>query len=249
MIDINCNFLSRIDDITKERFWKLRTLKEVEKQGVTHIVAIHRFNKEKLLSEKEHLLSVVSELNENIKKEGMNIKVLVGHQVVIYDEIVEDFNRDIILSLNNDNKYIFISLPSIHIPQSIYRVIYELQMIGLKPVIVLPERNAAIVNNPTILYRLVRKGVFTQVGASSLMGRFGKKTQKTALQFIAGQLTHFVATEEDQYDDLIRSYEKIQQEFGESVRYKMLENAKKLVDNKMFNEDEPVKLKRKRWLY
>ncbi|NDI34959.1 tyrosine-protein phosphatase [Chengkuizengella sediminis] len=247
MIDINCNFLSLMDYSSKEWFWKLKTLKEAEQKGITHIVANSHFNKENHLSRKEYILEMVSELNENLKEEKMNINILAGHQVLIYEDIVEDYKKNVILSLNNEHQYIFISLPPICIPPYTKRVIYEFQLIGLKPIIVNPERNPAIVKNPNLLYQLVWNGALTQVGSSSITGAFGKKTQKFALQLIAGQLTHFVSTDEGEYDDLMLSYEKIQQEFGASTRYKMLENAKELADNKMVTAEEPVKHKRKKW--
>ncbi|NDI35191.1 tyrosine-protein phosphatase [Chengkuizengella sediminis] len=247
VIDINGNFLTKMDCNSRDWFWKLKVLKKAEQRGITHIVSTPHFNKEYLLSNKEHLLEVISELNENVKKEGINIKILAGHQVLIYEDLVKDYIKNSVLSLNNNHQYIFISLPPTDIPLYTHRVIFELQMIGLKPIIVLPERNTAIVENPNLLYQLVWKGAFTQVGAASITGEFGKKTQKLALQFIAQQLTHFIATDEDEYDDLIQSYKKIHHKFGADTRYKMLENAKKLADNRMVTGEEPVKLKRKKW--
>ncbi|MFS1511038.1 tyrosine-protein phosphatase [Chengkuizengella sp. SCS-71B] len=244
MIDINSRFLAEMD---YNWFWKLKRLKKAEQRGITHVVSTHHFNIDHQLSKKENILEVISELNGSVQREGMNIKILAGHQVLIYEDVVEDYKKNLVLSLNNEHQYIFISFPLTHIPPYTRRVIYELQMLGLKPIIVLPERNPVILENPNILYQLVWNGSFTQIGASSITGKFGKNIQKLALQFIAQQLTHFVATDEDEFDDLIQSYQKIQQEFGASTRYKMLENANKLANNRLFISEEPVKLTRQKW--
>ncbi|WP_307845655.1 CpsB/CapC family capsule biosynthesis tyrosine phosphatase [Bacillus cereus] len=63
------------------------------------------------------------------------------------------------------------------------------------PIIVHPERNIELVENPKKLYKLVKQGALAQTIASSLIGNFGKKIKKFSLQLIEYKLTHVIASD------------------------------------------------------
>lgn len=59
---------------------------------------------------------------------------------------------------------------------------YNIQLEGLQPILVHPERNSAIIENPDILFDFIEQGVLSQITASSVTGHFGKKYKSCHLK-------------------------------------------------------------------
>ena len=59
-------------------------------------------------------------------------------------------------------------------------VVFELQSLGLQPVLAHPERYEYFFDNLDKIYQTKEKGVLLQVSASSLMGYYGPIQKKTA---------------------------------------------------------------------
>jgi len=102
---------------------------------------------------------------------------LAGQKPRIYGEIIRDYRNGKILTLIQANKYIFIELLSSQVPQLAEKLLYDIQSEELTPIIVHPEWNTRLIEEPDILYNLVNKGAMAQVSASSLTGRFSKKNK------------------------------------------------------------------------
>ncbi|PGM56753.1 CpsB/CapC family capsule biosynthesis tyrosine phosphatase [Bacillus sp. AFS053548] len=54
-------------------------------------------------------------------------------------------------------------------------------------ILVHPERNKVLINEPDILFEFVQKGILTQITAPSITGKFGKKIKKFAFKCIEAQ--------------------------------------------------------------
>lgn len=174
MIDIHCHILPGIDDGAKNIEDSLNMARAAVKQGIHTIIATPHHQNSKYLNPKEDILLKVSELNEAIQEENISITILPGQETRIYGEILEDYNNNEILPLNHSN-YLFIELPSGHVPRYTQQLLYDIQLQGLIPIIVHPERNQEIIERPEILFQFVEKGALTQVTAASISGAFGKK--------------------------------------------------------------------------
>jgi protein-tyrosine phosphatase len=251
MIDIHCHILPGVDDGPKDLEQSLRMAKVAVAEGVTTILATPHFNS-KYGNEKLVILEKVKELNDALKQNSIPLKILPGQEPRIYGEILEDYQLGKILTLNNTGKYLFIELPSNHVPRYTERLVYDIQMHEITPVIVHPERNQEIIENPDILYNLVEKGALTQVTASSITGDFGKKVRKFSIQLLENHLSHFIASDAHNVDTrtfkLREAYETVQKEFGPGMVYLLQENAEIIVDGNNVFREVPKKLKTKKFL-
>ena len=59
-------------------------------------------------------------------------------------------------------------------------------------------------NDPNILVDLIEAGVLVQINAGSILGRYGKDSQKTAEILLEHDMVHFIAT--DMHSDRNRYY-------------------------------------------
>jgi len=57
------------------------------------------------------------------------------------------------------------------------------------------ERYQAVQNDPNLLLPLIERGVYTQINTTSILGLFGRETEKTAQQLLEHNLTHVIASD------------------------------------------------------
>ena len=91
--------------------------------------------------------------------------------------------------------YILIELPFEFYPFYVEEVLFKLQIGGLRPIIVHPERNLAIQDDPQILANLVHKGALAQITAASITGAFGKESLKSSRDLLQKNLVHIIASD------------------------------------------------------
>src|SRR5690606_20336856 len=145
-----------------------------------------------------------------------------------------------------------IEFPANHVPRYAEQLFYEIQMTGLIPIIVHPERNSQIVEQPEKLYQLIEKGAISQVTAASVAGYFGKKIQRFSLQLIEANLTHVIASDAHNTTNrsfkMVEAFEVIDREFGSEVVYMFKENAELIIKGQMIYRENPKNIKRRKLL-
>lgn len=252
MIDIHSHILPGIDDGAKTIYNSIDMAKQAVSEGIHTIIATPHHRNGKYNNVKSDILPLVIEVNDRFKEEGINLEVLPGQECRIYGEILEDYQKGDILPLNQVSPYIFIEFPSSSVPRFAEKLLYDIQVEGLMPIIVHPERNAELMERPEKLYKLVQGGAATQLTASSLVGYFGKNIQKFSQQMIQANLTHFIASDAHNIHNRTFKMEEamdyIEKKYGIDMIYYFTENAEMLVDGKNIYKEIPELIKKKKFL-
>jgi protein-tyrosine phosphatase len=252
MIDIHCHILPGIDDGSKSDTMSIEMAKKAIEEGITHIVATPHHNNGRYLNEKTSIMQAVDELNNLLKHEQLPLTILAGQEPRIYGDLVQDYESDKVLTLNNMGKYILIEFPSNHVPKYAKQLLFDIQLQNLIPIIVHPERNQEIMEKPDLLYQFVQDGALTQVTASSITGNFGKKIKRFSLELLDFNLTHVVAS--DAHNTTGRSfhlreaYEVVEKEFGRDYRYLLEDNAEIIVSGGHVYKEQPQRIQKKKFL-
>lgn len=251
MIDLHCHILDGIDDGAQDMDASMNMIKHAVNEGITRIIATPHHKNGKYENVASSIKDKVIELNKKIKEQNLPIEILAGQEPRIYGELLEDYENGEILTLNH-SKYLFIELPSNHVPRYTQKLLFDIQLAGLIPIIVHPERNSEIIENPSILYKLVGQGAATQITASSVTGHFGKKIKKFSLQLIEVGQAHFIASDAHNLSGrtfrLREAYNEIEKEFGLEVVYLLQENAELVVENQTILRQAPQEIRRKKFL-
>ncbi|MBI2856074.1 MAG: protein-tyrosine phosphatase, partial [Chloroflexi bacterium] len=92
-------------------------------------------------------------------------------------------------------RFMLVELPFEFFPLYTEETLFRLQIKGLRPIIVHPERNSQIQSNTGILANLVQKGAFSQVTAGSITGGFGRPAQRAARELLRQGLVHIIASD------------------------------------------------------
>lgn len=251
MIDIHCHILPGIDDGAKTLEDTLIMLKSAIDEGITTIAVSPHHNPE-FNNERPLILEKVKEVREIVRVNQLPIEILPGQEVRIYGNVLEDYAAGKLLTSTDQSHYMLIEFPSNHVPKYASELFYNMILKGLQPILVHPERNTGIIENPEILYNFIEQGVLSQITASSVTGHFGKKIQKLTFDIIEHDLTHFVAS--DAHNVTSRAFKMkdafdiITDEFGFATAQTFKENAEAVITDNTIYANTPTKIKKKKFL-
>lgn len=250
IIDIHCHILPGIDDGAADFTESMEMAKAAAKEGIKKIIATPHHRNGSYDNYKDEIIHRTKELNQYLQSEQVKVKILPGQETRIYGEMVEDYEKGEILTLAEVSTYVFVELPSGHVPRYTEQLLFDLQMKGVTPVIVHPERNAELIQQPDKLYQFVKNGAATQVTAASVVGYFGKKIQKFTEDLIRANLTHFIAS--DAHNTTTRAFkmeealEAINAKFGSDILFMLMDNSELIGDGKDIFREIPERIRKKR---
>jgi protein-tyrosine phosphatase len=193
-IDIHSHIIPGIDDGAQDKETALMMLREAAENNTGHIIATPHFISGSMDNTIEAIVEKCRALQQDALKEGIDIMIYPGMEIFISSDIPVLIDKNVIGTLNG-SEYILVELPISSIPVYTDDVLYKLQLKGLTPVIAHPERNIEIAENPGKLYSLVNRGMMVQVNAGSLIGIYGRKVKKAAINLIHEDLVHFIASD------------------------------------------------------
>lgn len=252
MIDLHCHILSGIDDGALNDEVSIKMARKAVLEGIHTIVATPHHQNGRYLNEKKGVVQYVQRLNELLKKEKIPLTILPGQEVRLYGEILDDYQAEKILTLNDTGKYLFIEFPSSQVPHYAERLLFDIQSKGLIPIIVHPERNSRLLEEPDLLYKFITNGALAQVTAGSLTGRFGKKIKRFSHQLIQSNLVHFVSSDAHNLEGrsfyMREALEVIESEHGQDIVYTFLENAQYVIQGQMCYKQPPEIITKKKFL-
>jgi len=251
MIDIHCHILPSIDDGAQTVHDSLEMAKLAVQEGITTIIATPHHKNGRYENPKETILNKVEELNRHFQQENISLNVLPGQETAINGDMIEDYEQSHIMTLNG-TQYVFVEFPSSHVPRYAEKMLFDLQLKGLSPIIVHPERNAEIIERPEKLYNFVNKGSLAQITAGSVCGKFGKKIKSFTEQLMEANLVHFIASDAHNVSSrafhLGQAYDLIGKQYGVELVYFFTENAELLVEDMNVYKEIPRRVTRKKFL-
>jgi protein-tyrosine phosphatase len=250
MIDIHCHILPGVDDGAQSLSDSIAMAKKAAEQGVHTIVASPHHKNGRYENPQQFIIDRVKELNEAICNEKIDLEIVPGQEVRIHGEMIQGYEMGEILPVNHSS-YVLVEFPSNHVPRYTEKLFYDLQMKGLVPVIVHPERNQEIIERPELLYTLVKKGALTQVTAASVSGDFGKKIKTFSLRLIEANLTHFIASDAHNVKSrgfkMREAFRVIEKSYGMDIVFMFEENATLLIDGMHVYREDPEPIRRKKF--
>ncbi|WP_062237987.1 tyrosine-protein phosphatase [Fictibacillus sp. FJAT-27399] len=252
MIDVHSHVLPGIDDGAPDLTASFDMAKRAVEDGITTLFATPHHRNGKYENSKQDILLQTERLNEALLHNQIPLTILPGQEIRIYAEFLDDLANDQLLTLNNLGKYILIELPSNAVPNYTRQMIYECKLQDITPIIVHPERNSELIENPHLLYNLVKEGALTQVTANSIIGGFGKNIKSFSLKLVENYLTHFIASDAHNISSrgfyLREAYNEIGKKLGNHMAYYLQENAHLIINNESIYIEEPKPIKKKKIL-
>ena len=237
MIDIHSHILPNMDDGASSWEISLKMCRQASEDGVKIIVATpHTLNGiydnyPKAIAEK------VKILNQKIKENNIPLQILPGSEVHLSADIIEKLKKQKILTLNKSN-YILLEFPHTQVPLYIEKILFQIQIMGITPILSHVERNLEFQRKPDSLANLIQKGALAQLTASSLCGAFGPKIEKFSQDILANGLAYCIAS--DAHSDsesgrntvLSKAAAEASKIIGQDAAWDLVQtNPKKIIEN------------------
>lgn len=252
MIDIHSHILPGVDDGAQTLEDSLMMAEEAVKEGITHLYATPHHRNGRYENEKTLIIKQVDYLNQELFNRGIPLTIMPGQEIRLYKELIEDLDQGLLLPLHNNINYLLVEFPSSNVPNYAADLFFELNLRNYHPIIVHPERNSEIIENPDLLYNFISNGALTQITASSINGNFGKKIMNFSHDLIRSNLAHFIASDAHNTSSrgfhLIQAVETIQKQYGINTRYYLQENAEHVLKGESILIEPPSHIKRKKFL-
>jgi len=188
MIDIHTHILPNVDDGSQTLETSIEMIKKEIEDGVTTIILTpHVQSKVSRASREEHIETFHTLIKE-VKKQGLNINLVLGAEVFYRDHIRTHFD-DYLLG---KNKTILIEF-SFTIPTDIESIVYDLKHRGYTPVVAHVERYTYLEDHH---YQMIKNaGGLLQVNTTSILGLDPKVKKGLVLKLLKNRLIDFIATD------------------------------------------------------
>ena len=180
MIEIHCHLLPGIDDGVKTFDEAINTIKKMQELGYKEIcITPHYIKGTSYTCNNEKKLSLLKELQDKLNENNIDIKLYLGNEIFVDENIKELIKKDEVSTINN-SRYVFIELPRNDSINKIEDIIFSLKSKGLVPIIAHPERYMIFKSDYDLLYDFIDRGVLFQVNFESISGKYGKDSKKLA---------------------------------------------------------------------
>jgi protein-tyrosine phosphatase len=236
MIDIHAHILPGLDDGARDLEAALQMAQAAVADGISQIIATPHVISGSFDYSRAQILAAVSSLNQELISRQIPLQILPGGEYRLEANLPARLREGTVLTLNDSHRYLLVELPATILPPYFERVIYEIQLQGVTPIIAHPERNRVIMENPQHLQTLTERGMLAQLTATSVTGDFGKEVRKSAWQLIKQGSIQFLATDAHAHDGrrspkLSAARDAIIKQFGPDYAFSLVDdNPRRLIN-------------------
>jgi len=205
MIDFHNHIIPNLDDGSKSVGMSINMLKEAESQGITDIINTIHFQHPKMDEKNtsyDYVIQQINKLQERINQEKINIKIHPASEVFFKFNLTKILNNPI--TTFGKGKYMLIEFQRLSFPEGYESEIFKIQLKGITPIIAHPERYRGIQNNIELAKKWINQGYIIQIDCASILGRFGKETEKSAIQLLKNGYCHLIGS--DAHNDKNRNF-------------------------------------------
>jgi len=125
VIDIHTYILPNIDSGPEEVDGFLKMARSLADQGVQSVVATPLYDSDQEFM-KHHLFLYVNAANEWLTNSYIPLQVLPGQLVPLSPQLLRNYERNQLLTLNHTDKYLFLSLPDYDVSPYFEKILSEI---------------------------------------------------------------------------------------------------------------------------
>jgi len=195
MIDIHTHILPGLDDGAEDLDQALAMAEVAVKDGITILAATPHVISGVFDNRKSHILEAVKDLNQLLYNKNIPLQILLGAEYHLEPDLPHRLADGELLTINDSGRYLMVELPAMIVPDYTGRILYDMQLQGITPIIAHPERNIGFTREPELLQDFVARGILTQITAGSIIGMFGRPAKMNALRFLKEGIVHLIASD------------------------------------------------------
>lgn len=194
MIDLHCHLLPGIDDGAKSLEMSLAMAQMAIDDGVTTIACTPHIYPGMYENTAPGIRVAIAALQSELDQRGMPLRLLEGADVHLEPDLVGSIRDGRIPTLGG-SRYLLLEPPHHVAPPRFEASIFELMVAGYVPVITHPERLTWIDDHYAMFTHLANIGVWMQITAGSVTGRFGRHARDWAERMLDDGVVDILATD------------------------------------------------------
>jgi protein-tyrosine phosphatase len=194
MIDLHSHILPGIDDGARDLDAALDIARMAVDDGIEVMACTPHFMPGMYDNTAVDVRQRVADLNQHLIENNIDLALVTGCDAHIRPDFLSSLRNGEILTLH-DSRYVLFEPPHNIMPQRLEDLLYNITIAGYVPILTHPERLKWIEQNYPVMEQLSKAGVWMQITAGSLTGRFGKRPQYWAQRMLAEGLVSILATD------------------------------------------------------
>lgn len=194
IIDIHCHILPGIDDGARDAVESLEMARIAVRDEIVAVVTTPHHLPRSGLTAVEEAGKRVKDLQERLLWAEIDLRLHPGQEIAIQPDLPQLLQKGEAVPLNG-TRYVLVEPPFISYPPYIDDLLFQVQLQGKVPILAHPERCAGIQRDPSILHRLVERGVLAQMNTGSLLGHYGNDAKEAAEVLLGRDLIHILASD------------------------------------------------------
>lgn len=177
MIDIHCHVLPGIDDGPATKAEALALAQACVADGIRHVVATPHVFPGRFNNNRANISQQCMKFRQVLVAEGIDLELSFAGEVRLSHEVIDMVQRGEIPFLGTVGGWrtMLLELPDAQIPLGSVNLVRHLAGLGIRPILVHPERNKAIMDKPERVEAFVDEGCYLQITAASVAGQFGPR--------------------------------------------------------------------------
>jgi protein-tyrosine phosphatase len=194
VIDLHSHILPGIDDGSPDLETSLAMARLAVADGIEVMACTPHFLPGRYDNTSDDVRVRVAALNQKLIEEDIDLALVVGADAHIRSDFLDCLKRHQILRLH-DSRYVLFEPSHVMLPPQLEEQLSQILAAGYVPILTHPERFKWIENNYAVFERLVKAGVWMQITAGSLTGKFGSRPQYWSQKMLAEGLVHILASD------------------------------------------------------
>jgi protein-tyrosine phosphatase len=195
MIDTHCHILPGLDDGPADLETALTMARIAEHDGIRAIIATPHVGANGSRLTPDIIRERTAAFNEALQQAAIQLTVYPGAEVRITDTLCQELEAGEHMTLADRGKHLLIELPFNSYPAYAGELFFNLQVMGIIPVLAHPERTAMLRAHPEVVWGLADRGALLQVNLDSLQGRAGWGVRLQALRLLKRGAVHLLASD------------------------------------------------------
>jgi protein-tyrosine phosphatase len=194
VIDLHSHILPGVDDGAPTLEVSLAMARMAVADGITHMACTPHFLPGVYDNEATDMSRRTQHFIRDLGNAGIPLSIVEGADAHIRPDFVDCLRSGRIPTLNR-GRYVLFEPPHDILPQRLDDLLHNILVAGYVPVLTHPERLRWIEKHYVFVKELALTGVWMQITAGSLAGRFGKRPHYWAQRMLAEGLVRILATD------------------------------------------------------
>jgi protein-tyrosine phosphatase len=194
MIDLHSHILPGVDDGAPSLDISLAMARAYVEQGVSCVACTPHILPGVYENTGAQIKQATAALQDKLEREQIPLKLVPGADNHIVPDFVQGLERGHLLALAG-SAYVLVEPPHHVAPPKLGDILFNILLGGYIPILTHPERLSWIEREYSMIQDAAARGVWMQITAGSLLGRFGRRPRYWAERMLGEGLVHILATD------------------------------------------------------